>query len=37
MRATKIGIVVMTICGLFRLPVANAQETDPGILQCWES
>lgn len=33
MRATKIGIVVMTICGLLRLSVTTAQETDDGILR----
>ncbi len=33
MRATKIGIVVMTICGLLRLSVTTAQEADDGILR----
>lgn len=33
MRATKIGIVVMTICGLLRLSVTEAQEADDGILR----
>jgi len=33
MRATKIGIVVMTICGLLRLSVTIAQEADDGILR----
>lgn len=32
MRVTKIGIALMAVCGLFRLSVANAQETDSGIL-----
>ncbi len=33
MRATKIGIVVMTICGLLRLSVTIAHEADDGILR----
>lgn len=32
MRVTKIGIALVAMCGLFRLSVANAQETDSGIL-----
>lgn len=33
MRTTKIGIAFMAICGLFRLSVANAQQTESGILR----
>lgn len=33
MRVTKIGVVIMAMCGLFRLSVANAQETDSMRLQ----
>ncbi|WP_298650547.1 TolC family protein [uncultured Proteiniphilum sp.] len=33
MRVTKIGIVLMAICGLFRLSVANAQEIDSDVLR----
>ncbi|MFA7493953.1 MAG: TolC family protein [Proteiniphilum sp.] len=33
MRTTKISITLMAICGLFRLSVANAQETESGVLR----
>jgi len=32
MRVTKMSIVALTICGLFWLPLAHAQETDSGKL-----